>query len=368
MGEVVLQRVWKRYRQVEAVKDLTLTIHDGEFFCILGPSGCGKTSTLRMIAGLEEISAGDIFIGDERINDLEPGERNVALAFESYALYPHLSAHENIAFPLRVRGVRTDEVASRVRQVAEMLHLTEVLQQRPATLSGGQQQRLTLARALVRDAAVYLLDEPLSHLDAQERVLLRVEMKRIQELNHLTFVLVTHDQLEAMTTSDRIAIMNQGILQQVGTPDEVFERPANLFVADFVGEPAINLLPGRLQADGDRLFVQLDGNRVGVPAAYRRPLEKAGAEDVVVGVRPPYVLPCDLAEEGALRGEVYMFESIGDVASLTTRIGPALVRAELPPGVSYALGQPVGVRFDPSHISIFEKSSGARVTSETERR
>ncbi len=368
MGEVVLQRVWKRYRQVEAVKDLTLTISDGEFFCILGPSGCGKTSTLRMIAGLEEISAGDVFISGERINDLESRERNVALAFETYALYPHLSAHENIAFPLRVRGVRAGEVAARVREVAGMLHLTEVLAQHPATLSGGQQQRLTLARALVRDAAVYLLDEPLSHLDAQERVLLRVEMKRIQELNRLTFVLVTHDQLEAMTMSDRIAIMNLGVLQQVGTPDDVFERPANLFVADFVGEPAINLLPGRLRVDGDRLVVQIDGERVAVPAPYRRPLEQAGAEEVVVGIRPPYVSPCGPAEEGALRGEVYVFESVGDVGILTARIGPTLVRAELAPGIRYALGDPVSVRFDPARIVIFEKASGARVIPQAERR
>jgi multiple sugar transport system ATP-binding protein len=366
VGEVAIQRVWKRYREVEAVKDLTLDIDDGTYFCILGPSGCGKTSTLRMIAGLEEITAGDILIAGERVNDLEARERDVAMAFETYALYPHLSAYENIAFPLRVRGVGAGDLGARVRQVAEMLHLTEILGQRPGTLSGGQQQRLALARALVRAAAVYLLDEPLSHLDAQERVLLRVEMKRIQRLNHLTFVLVTHDQLEAMTMADRIAIMNLGVLQQVGTPEEVFERPANLFVANFVGEPTINTLPGHLATRNDLLAVRVDGQLIAVPDRYRRSLQQGRSDEVVVAIRPPYVAPCDPGAADALRGEVYVFESIGDIGILTVRIGAHLVRAELAPGMRYDIGEPVGVRFDPAHLLVFDAASAIRIVPDAE--
>lgn len=368
MGEVVITGVWKRYREVEAVKDLSLTIRDGEFYCILGPSGCGKTSTLRMIAGLEQISAGNILINGERVNDLDPQERNVAMAFEAYALYPHLSAYENIAFPLRVRGVSGREVEGRVRRVADMLHLAELLPQYPATLSGGQQQRLALARALVRDAAVYLLDEPLSHLDAQERALLRVEVRRIQKLNHLTFVLVTHDQLEAMTMSDRIAIMNLGVLQQLGTPDEVFDRPANLFVADFVGEPAINVLPARLRAEAGALSADIDGNQVPLPPAYQGPVAQLDTAEIMVGVRPLYVTPCAPGAPGAVRGEVYVFESIGDVGILTVRIGTHLVRAELPPGVKYEIGEPVSLRFDSSHVLLFDKASGERIVPASEGR
>ncbi len=366
MGEVALQRVWKRYREVEAVKELTLNIDDGAYFCILGPSGCGKTSTLRMVAGLEQITAGDILIDGERVNDLEARERNVAMAFETYALYPHLSVYENIAFPLRVRGVRARDLDGRVRQIAEMLHLTENLGQHPGTLSGGQQQRLALGRALVRAAAVYLLDEPLSHLDAQERAMLRVEMKRIQRLNHLTFVLVTHDQLEAMTMADHIAIMNLGVLQQVATPEEVFERPANLFVANFVGEPTINTLAGQLTTRDGGLAVRVDGHLIAVPSRYRRALEQGGVDKVVVGIRPPYVAPCDPGAADALRGEVYVFESIGDIAILTVRIGAHLVRVELASGTHYGIGELASVRFHPDHLLLFDGVSANRITPDAE--
>lgn len=363
MGSVSVDRAWKRYGKVEAVKGLTLEVHDGELFSLLGPSGCGKTSTLRMIAGLEAISEGEIRIDGQRVNELPPRDRNVALAFEAYALYPHLTAYENIAFPLRVRGVPAKELDRRVREVAEMLNLSGVLHQRPRQLSGGQQQRLTVARALVRsDAAVYLLDEPLSHLDTQERVQLRMELKRIQHLKRLTMILVTHDQLEAMTMANRIAIMNLGELQQVGTPEQVYDEPANLFVANFIGEPPMNLLDCHLQVVDSTLQAIVVDQRVRLPEVYRALGSAAAGRRVVLGIRPSYVRPVDPTGDGYhLRGEVYVFESLGEKDILTVRVNEHLVRSELPGGeYHFSMGQNVALRFDPARTLLFD--------AETERR
>lgn len=363
MGSVSLERVWKRYGTLEAVRDLNLEVKDGELFALLGPSGCGKTSTLRMIAGLEQISEGEIRIDGQRINELEARDRNIALAFEAYALYPHLTAYENIAFPLRVRGAPPGEVDRRVRQVANMLNLTSVLHQRPRHLSGGQQQRLTVARALVREAAAYLLDEPLSHLDTQERVQLRMEIKRIQKLQHLTMILVTHDQLEAMTMADRIAIMNLGELQQVGTPDEVYDDPANLFVASFIGEPPMNLLPCQLHVREGQVVATTCGQEIPLPQVYAGLEVPSGGLEAVLGVRPSYVRPIDPeAAERHLRGEVYVFEMLGERDILTVKVDDQLIRAELPSGkFSFGIGQNVALAFDPDRILLFDAETGGRL-------
>ncbi len=244
MGTVELKQVWKIYdNNFEAVKGISATVHDGEFISVLGPSGCGKTSTLRMIAGLEKISRGEILIDGIRVNELEPGDRNIAMAFESYALYPHLTVFENIAYPLRIRKTPENEIRRQVDAICESLGISAYRNLRPSSLSGGAQQRTGLARALVRSASLYLLDEVLSHLDASERVMLRGEIRRVQKLMKLTALFVTHDQLEALAMSDRIIVMNDGELQQVGTPEEIYDTPENLFVAGFVGEPAMNTFP-----------------------------------------------------------------------------------------------------------------------------
>jgi multiple sugar transport system ATP-binding protein len=251
MAELRLEHVDKTYKGgVQAVKDLNLTVQDGEFLALLGPSGCGKTSTLRMIVGLEEITSGQLFIGDRLMNKLEPNDRNVALAFETYALYPPLSVRENIAFCLRARSLPRDEIGRRVEDVAEMLDITDILDRKPAELGGGQKQRVSLARALVRDPDVFLMDEPLSHLDAAQRAHMRVELKRLHAETGRTTILVTHDQLEAVAMAERIAVMNLGILQQVGTFNDVYNHPVNEFVAGFIGEPPMNFLPCMPQADG----------------------------------------------------------------------------------------------------------------------
>ena len=244
MAELRLEHIYKTYKGgVEAVKDLNLTVENGEFLALLGPSGCGKTSTLRMIVGLEEITRGEMYIGSRLVNKLEPNQRNVALAFETYALYPPLPVRENIAFCLRAKNVPPAEINKRVQHVAEMLDITDILDRKPAELGGGEKQRVSLARALVRDPDVFLMDEPLSHLDAAQRAHMRVEFKRLHAQTGRTTILVTHDQLEAVAMAERIAVMNFGVLQQVGTFEEIYNHPANEFVAGFIGEPPMNFLP-----------------------------------------------------------------------------------------------------------------------------
>ncbi|WP_297487983.1 ABC transporter ATP-binding protein, partial [Thermococcus sp.] len=256
MAEVQLINVWKVFGGFTAVKDMNLHVKDREFMILLGPSGCGKTTTLRMIAGLEEPTKGRIYIGDRLVADPEkdvfvpPRDRDVAMVFQSYALYPHMSVYDNIAFPLKLRKVPKSEVDKRVREVAEMLGLSELLNRKPRELSGGQRQRVALGRAIVRKPRVFLMDEPLSNLDAKLRVRMRAELKRLQRQLGVTTVYVTHDQVEAMTMGDRIAVINAGQLQQVGSPEEVYHKPANTFVAGFIGSPPMNFLEGTLTEDG----------------------------------------------------------------------------------------------------------------------
>ena len=263
MSEVELKNVWKIYdNNFEAVKGVSLSFKNGEFVSLLGPSGCGKTSTLRMIAGLEEISRGEIYIDKILINDLEPGDRNIAMAFESYALYPHLTVYENIAYPLRIRKKSKQEIDEQVKGICESLGILGNLNDYPDALSGGVQQRTGLARALVRPASLYLLDEVLSHLDAVERTMLRGEIRRVQKLMNLTALFVTHDQLEALAVSDRIIVMNDGLVQQIGTPEEIYDKPANLFVAGFVGEPPMNTFNAERVTENGKDFIVIGGQKI----------------------------------------------------------------------------------------------------------
>jgi multiple sugar transport system ATP-binding protein len=282
MSEIVLDGVTKRFADgTEAVKKMSLDIPDGEFVILVGPSGCGKSTALRMIAGLEDITEGELKIGDQVVNDLAPKDRDIAMVFQNYALYPHMTVGENMAFPLKLAGVDKAEIEKKVSEAAETLDLTELLDRRPANLSGGQRQRVAMGRAIVRDPQAYLMDEPLSNLDAKLRVQMRTEVARIQQRLGTTTVYVTHDQTEAMTLGDRVAVMRAGALQQVGRPTELYNHPANLFVAGFIGSPAMNFVPGTISGSQ----VRTPFGELPVPDG----LKGGGDREVIVGIRPEHL-------------------------------------------------------------------------------
>src|SRR5687768_656305 len=280
MAQITLDRLTKRYGDgYEAVKSVDLDIADGEFMILVGPSGCGKSTALRMIAGLEDITEGELRIGDEVVNDRAPKDRDIAMVFQSYALYPHMTVRDNMGFALKLAGASKEEIDTKVREAARILDLEQHLDRKPANLSGGQRQRVAMGRAIVRDPKAFLMDEPLSNLDAKLRVQMRTEVARIQKRLGTTMVYVTHDQTEAMTLGDRVAVMRAGILQQVDTPAHLYEEPANLFVAGFIGSPAMNFLPGRL-----------DGETLKTPLGDTPLLRRVGGtvSDVIVGMRPEH--------------------------------------------------------------------------------
>ncbi len=361
MGTVELSKVWKIYdNNFEAVKGVSATIQDGEFISLLGPSGCGKTSTLRMIAGLEKISRGDVLIDGIRVNELEPGDRNIAMAFESYALYPHLTVFENIAYPLRIRKTPESEIQRQVTTMCDSLGIAAYKNQRPSSLSGGAQQRTGLARALVRSASLYLLDEVLSHLDANERVMLRGEIRRVQKLMKLTALFVTHDQLEALAMSDRIIVMNDGELQQIGTPEEIYDTPVNLFVAGFVGEPAMNTFPVERVKDGGRDVLVIAGQKVAL-ADLRLPMVP-DRQKFIIGIRPKNLALETAGRPGCLRGRVHTFEVLGDftLASITMGEGDLVFKVG-DAGLRLALDQPVSFSFDPEKILFYDVETTMRI-------
>lgn len=306
MARVLLKNVTKKFGNVIAVNNLNLEIKDGEFMVLLGPSGCGKSTTLRMIAGLETPTEGEIWIGDQLVNDIDPTKRNVAMVFQSYALYPHMTVFGNIEFPLRMAGVPKQERIKKVKEVAEFLGIADLLDRKPSELSGGQQQRVALARALVREPQVFLLDEPLSNLDAKIRTQMRFELKRLlsYELG-ITTVYVTHDQVEAMTMADRIAVMNKGILQQVGTSDEIFYKPRNTFVATFVGSPPMNLIEGSVvEKEGKTLFET-------EYFSLQLPNDVPKAEKAILGFRPQHVEVSLSPKDGYVKGNLLGVEKLG---------------------------------------------------------
>ena len=369
MEKLEIKNVYKDYVQgsVKAVIDLSLSQKEGELLAILGPSGCGKSSTLRMIAGIEDITKGEIYLDGEIINWLPAKERNIALAFETYALYPHLSLFENIAFPLRIRGRKEREIIEEVKKIAEMLDLTEVLNKLPSEVSGGHQQRTSLARALIRPASLYLLDEPLSHLDAQQRTEFRAQIKRIQKMQNLTMLFVTHDQLEALALADRIVIMNLGKLQQIGTPEEVYEYPENLFVANFVGEPPMNFIKAHLTKEKDDYVAKLYNQKVKIPNNYKDSMKKfyKGEDtEIILGIRPIYISICKPDEIQSISGEVYVFEDIGESCILTIQIGENIIKVELNPGFSFRIGERVDIIFNLEKILLFDPVTGERIKAE----
>src|SRR5213079_1611350 len=353
MASVTLRRLAKRYDPEgrPALEDMSLEVHDGEFFVLLGPSGCGKTTVLRCIAGLETPSAGEIRIGDRDVTQLSPGERDVAMVFQSHALYPHLSAWGNIAFGLEVRGVPSAEIARRVEQAAQRLGLTGALERRPGALSGGERQRVALARAIVREPHVFLYDEPLAHLDPTQRGELRAELLELHRALGVTVVYVTHDQVEAMTMGQRIAVLAAGRLRQLGSPAEVYGQPADVFVARFVGDPGMNVLKGRGGGGGGGVF---DGGAWSVPV----PLEHYEGE-LHLGVRPEDVR-LSAPDQGMATAEVRVVEPLGADTLIHLDAGGHRVVARVGGFSDFRPGDRVGVTLDRRHLHLFD-AAGARL-------
>jgi len=353
---VVLNQAVKRYGDVEVIHGIDLTIDPGEFTVFVGPSGCGKSTLLRMIAGLETISHGELKIGDKVVNDLPSRERGIAMVFQSYALYPHMSVKDNLGFGLKISGVKKPEIERRRNEAAAMLGLDPYMDRRPSQLSGGQRQRVAIGRAMVRDPEVFLFDEPLSNLDAQLRNQTRVEIKRLQRQLGATVVFVTHDQVEAMTLADKIVVLKDGNVAQIGTPLEVFERPANQFVATFMGAPSMNLLPAVV---GEGATIRAGGIDIAVPAArFRMP---APGTAVVLGVRPEDVVPVGHGtrpEIGAdFEGAVEFVEMLGDQSLLFTSLGGTELVARMQHPRAIATGETLQFRIDGSRVHLFEAES-----------
>jgi multiple sugar transport system ATP-binding protein len=332
------------------VDAVDLEIRDREFMVFLGPSGCGKTTTMRMIAGLEEPTAGEIQINGEVVNDVDARDRDVAMVFQSYALYPNMSIYENIRFPLRMRQIPQAEHDGLVRKAAAMVELGDYLDRKPRALSGGQRQRAALARAIVRHPQVFLMDEPLSNLDAKLRLTMRAQLKHIQRELEITTIYVTHDQIEAMTLADRVAVMNKGKIQQLGTPDDIYNNPNHLFVASFIGSPAMNLIPGAIEGG---TFVGPD-TRVHIPTIQAR----AG---VVLGIRPEDMDVVAAPELANLVSKIYSVEPTGDQTLVTTWAGEQLVVAKLDRSFRQAVDSTICFRFRPDRVFLFDQESGARI-------
>ena len=344
---------------VVAVQEFNLEIADKEFIVLVGPSGCGKSTTLRMVAGLEEISGGELYIGDRLVNDVAPKDRDIAMVFQSYALYPHMTVYDNIAFSLKLKNTPKDEIDRKVREAAEILDITQYLERKPKALSGGQRQRVAIGRAIVREPKVLLMDEPLSNLDAKLRNQMRAEIIKLRERINTTFIYVTHDQTEAMTLGDRIVIMKDGVIQQVGTPQEVFDHPANLFVAGFIGMPQMNLFDARLEVKDGRYFVEVDGLSVELSPEKQERLAAGSVQpqDVILGVRPDHL---NVAADG-ITGRVDVSEMMGSSVHLhITALGRDVIVIVPTNGevAGFRMGDEVKLAFEGSVAHVFYKDSG----------
>ncbi len=356
MAQVVLKGLQKRFDEVVAVQDVDLTINDREFVVLVGPSGCGKTTTLRMIAGLEEVTAGEIYIGDRLVNDLPPKDRDIAMVFQNYALYPHMTVYDNMAFGLRMRKFPKAEIDQRVHEAAALLGIQDLLRRKPRQLSGGQRQRVAVGRAIVRHPQVFLFDEPLSNLDAKLRVQMRVELKRLHERLLTTAIYVTHDQVEAMTLGDRVVVMKDGVVQQVGDPLGIYSHPRTKFVAGFIGSPAMNFMDCTVAGAPGELSVEAPGLRLPVPRAQVSVLEPYRNRQVTLGVRPEDIreaLPGD-PPQYQVGAVVEVVEPLGNEILLDVTVGPFPLVARVQPTSRARIHETITLTFNPERLHVFD--------------
>jgi sn-glycerol 3-phosphate transport system ATP-binding protein len=354
MAKVQLRGVTKSYADLEVIHGVDMDVADGEFIVIVGPSGCGKSTLLRMVAGLEAITAGEIVIGDRVVNRLEPKDRDIAMVFQNYALYPHMSVFDNMAYGLRIRGLAKSDIEARVKRAAEILELGALLERKPRQLSGGQRQRVAMGRAIVREPAVFLFDEPLSNLDAKLRVQMRFEIQKLHRRLSTTSLYVTHDQVEAMTLAHRMIVMNAGRAEQIGTPMEVYENPATVFVAGFIGSPAMNFLPGKAEGGGR---IALDGG-----GAIATGVKAGDGRKITVGVRPEHLTPC-APSAANLVGSVEMIEALGADTLIHVAVAGGSIIARLPHGAPATVGEPIALAAVPARVYVFDAETGARIGS-----
>jgi len=360
MAEVELRAVSKNFGKVAVCKGVDLQVADGEFVTLLGPSGCGKTTTLNLIAGLEDASAGDILIGGRRVNDLTPFERDVAMVFQNYALYPHMTVAQNIGFTLRLRGIAREEMGKRVAAVAELLELGPVLGRLPAQLSGGQQQRVALGRAIIRQPQLFLFDEPFSNLDAGLRIKMRAEVKELHQRLRVTSIFVTHDQEEALSLSDRIAVMREGRVEQFGTPEEVYARPLSKYVARFIGSPPLEFLPGRVESEGGMPVFRVGAAAFPLSLRTAQRLVQSG-QNCALGVRPEHVL---LGSSG-IRAAVRLAQPVGPATFVTLSWEGGELTARVPGMATFAAGSAVHFQVDrEDHLMFFDDHQGRRMAME----
>jgi multiple sugar transport system ATP-binding protein len=364
MAQVLIRDLNKKFDAVHVVKDVNLEIRDKEFMVFVGPSGCGKTTTLRMIAGLESITSGEVTIGDTVVNALPPMDRDIAMVFQNYALYPHMSVYDNMAFGLKMRKFDREDIRRRVQEAADILDIRDYLHRKPRQLSGGQRQRVALGRAIVRHPQVFLFDEPLSNLDAMLRVQMRVELRKLHERLGTTAVYVTHDQVEAMTLGDRVVVMRDGRVQQVGEPLELYDRPANRFVAGFLGSPAMNFATVRIEAEpGGGLVAANAGLRLAVPTRLRDRVGRHAGQEVTLGIRPEDLRIADGSDPPGIVFDavVEVIERLGSEALLVMRAGSDPMVASVEPGVPARMRDRLRVAINPERLHVFEKETGAAV-------
>lgn len=363
MASVVYDHVFKKFGDFTALSDLTIAVEDKEFLVLVGPSGCGKTTALRCLAGLEEVTQGKVLIGDQIVNDVAPKDRDIAMVFQSYALYPHMSVYDNMAFGLKLRKVPKNEIKARVEQAAQILGIEQLLKRKPRELSGGQRQRVAVGRAIVREPKVFLFDEPLSNLDAKLRVQTRAEISKLHQRLQTTFIYVTHDQTEAMTMATRIAVMNKGILQQLETPQNMYDRPANLFVAGFIGSPAMNFFPAHLRKDGSNLFIDMEGAAVKIPEGRTAPFMPLVGKEIIFGIRPedihnPVFAPPGIHAE-PVETKVDVTELMGNEIYLYLLTGNNSFVARVDPRTRFTIGDKVQVVFNMDNFHVFDSSVDA---------
>jgi multiple sugar transport system ATP-binding protein len=363
MARVIIRELNKKFDEVHVVKDVNLDIRDKEFVVIVGPSGCGKTTTLRMVAGLESITSGQILIGDTVVNELPPMDRDIAMVFQNYALYPHMTVYDNMAFGLKMRGFARADIGQRVQEAAEILGIGDYLKRKPRQLSGGQRQRVALGRAIVRHPRVFLFDEPLSNLDAKLRVQMRVELKKIHDRLGTTAIYVTHDQVEAMTLGDRVVVMQGGVVQQVGEPLELYNKPANRFVAGFIGSPSMNFAAVRVTELNGTLWVVNEGVRMMVPAEIASRLRRHTGEQVALGIRPEDLRVASGGEppELGLDAVVEVVEKLGSQILLDVKVGPTMMVAAVEPTVQAQPNDRLRLAVNPQRLHFFDGRSEAAI-------